>query len=240
MESSYNQVKNRIISMIRDGNLPDNRLYSEGELVDMLGASRATIREVLRSLEIEGIITKRHGVGTFVHPQVLNMPLRIDQAVDFSRMIEDMGYEFGMISYGEMKWVELKPDDLETYIRVRIGGINEKCLNFSRIYTAGGTPAALCSLYFPEKRLTKLPSGDVEYSNVDDFCKKYFSSKPDHSMIFLSAANADETISKALKIPVNTAVQVWDELLYDYKGELLGYSRISFTSVIPAFSMLRR
>ncbi|MCS1351617.1 FadR/GntR family transcriptional regulator [Mechercharimyces sp. CAU 1602] len=45
---------------------PGSRLPSERELAERLGSSRATVREVLRSLELLGIITTRRGEGTFL------------------------------------------------------------------------------------------------------------------------------------------------------------------------------
>jgi GntR family transcriptional regulator len=45
---------------------PGGQLPSEAELIDMLGVSRTTVREALRSLEESGIVLRRHGIGTFV------------------------------------------------------------------------------------------------------------------------------------------------------------------------------
>jgi GntR family transcriptional regulator len=48
---------------------PDEQLPSEEALTKMLGVSRSTVREALGQLETNGLIYKRHGIGTFVtHP----------------------------------------------------------------------------------------------------------------------------------------------------------------------------
>lgn len=44
---------------------PNQRLPSEAELCLQMGVGRSTIREAVRSLEKEGLLFKRHGVGTF-------------------------------------------------------------------------------------------------------------------------------------------------------------------------------
>ncbi|HHY62395.1 MAG TPA: GntR family transcriptional regulator, partial [Bacillota bacterium] len=55
------QLKNDIVR----GAFPDNRLPTEEELSQRFGVSRNTIREALSMLEMDGLITRRQGVGTF-------------------------------------------------------------------------------------------------------------------------------------------------------------------------------
>ncbi len=63
---------------IQDGEYkPGSQLPSEAELIAMLGVSRTTVREALRSLEQAGLVLRRQGVGTFVleHPLIYNFGL---------------------------------------------------------------------------------------------------------------------------------------------------------------------
>jgi DNA-binding FadR family transcriptional regulator len=48
-------------SIISNGMPAGNRLFSEGELVEQRGLSRATVREALRLLEADGLITVKRG-----------------------------------------------------------------------------------------------------------------------------------------------------------------------------------
>jgi len=54
---------------------PGSQLPTEAELVQLLGVSRTVVREALRLLEEDGLISRRHGVGTFVrkHPILKNL-----------------------------------------------------------------------------------------------------------------------------------------------------------------------
>lgn len=45
---------------------PGDKFYSENELTQQLGVSRSSIREAVRSLEVTGQVTVRHGKGIFI------------------------------------------------------------------------------------------------------------------------------------------------------------------------------
>ncbi len=66
-EPLYQQVKNFIADKIYTGELaPSDRVPSENELVRSFGVSRMTANRALTELTTEGLLTRIHGVGTFV------------------------------------------------------------------------------------------------------------------------------------------------------------------------------
>lgn len=66
-EAVSEQITERILSLIRDQQLkPGDKLPPERELASLMGASRATVREALRSLSMMNVIDLRHGSGTYV------------------------------------------------------------------------------------------------------------------------------------------------------------------------------
>ena len=63
------QTQQYLLDLIEHGTyVPGEKLPSEKELSVQLGISRSTLREALLNLEQEGVVLRRHGVGTFVAP----------------------------------------------------------------------------------------------------------------------------------------------------------------------------
>jgi DNA-binding FadR family transcriptional regulator len=60
-------VQERIVELIHDRELPPGApMPTEPQLMDLLGASRNSVREAVRALQALGIVEIRHGYGTFV------------------------------------------------------------------------------------------------------------------------------------------------------------------------------
>src|SRR6476646_4468866 len=63
----YEQVAERLAADIRSGALaPGERLPSERELARQLEVSRASVREAIGALQVQGVVETRPGAGTFV------------------------------------------------------------------------------------------------------------------------------------------------------------------------------
>jgi DNA-binding FadR family transcriptional regulator len=63
----YEQVAERLAADIRSGGYaPGERLPSERELARRLEVSRASVREAIGALQVQGVVETRPGAGTFV------------------------------------------------------------------------------------------------------------------------------------------------------------------------------
>jgi GntR family transcriptional regulator len=96
------QVKAHLLNYISQNQLKRNdQLPSEAAIAKTLGVSRNTLREAYISLENEGVIVRRHGIGTFVaHPPVIRDSL--NEFSPFAQLIQDSGYKpnFQTLSMG--------------------------------------------------------------------------------------------------------------------------------------------
>lgn len=63
----YLHARDRILNLTRREKLfPGDQLPSETALSQAIGVSRNTIRDALMSLERDGVVIRRHGIGTFI------------------------------------------------------------------------------------------------------------------------------------------------------------------------------
>lgn len=63
----YQSIVEQIVRLIREGKLrPGDRLPPERSLTEMLGVSRASLREALRAMEVIGLVEVRPGEGAFI------------------------------------------------------------------------------------------------------------------------------------------------------------------------------
>ena len=64
----YEDIVQQFSSLIRQGALkPGERLPSERVLAEQLQVSRSSVREAIRSLELQGLVISKRGSGTFIN-----------------------------------------------------------------------------------------------------------------------------------------------------------------------------
>jgi GntR family transcriptional regulator len=122
---------------------PGSQLPGEMELGSMLGVSRTVVREALRMLEEDGLITRRHGVGTFVrkHPILNNLSL------DFgtTEMISSAGMTPGTTMF-EIT-VNVAAGEVAEALSLEAG---QPVVTIERIRTADGRPVVYSLDCFPQ------------------------------------------------------------------------------------------
>jgi GntR family transcriptional regulator len=86
---------------IRQGRLsPGQRLPGENEFAEQLGVSRSTLREAVRMLLTQGVLERRHGVGTFVtNSTLLTIEEGLEALTSTTELIRQHGYEPGTAEF---------------------------------------------------------------------------------------------------------------------------------------------
>ena len=88
------QAKAKIRDYIMSLDLSEsNKLPREELFCRMIGVSRVTLRSALSELEIEGLVHRIHGKGTFVNMTRVNMRLSFNPVGRFSDLIAEAGFK---------------------------------------------------------------------------------------------------------------------------------------------------
>ncbi|MBL8095488.1 MAG: GntR family transcriptional regulator [Anaerolineales bacterium] len=131
---------------------PGAQLPAESELVLMLGVSRTVVRDALRLLEDEGLITRRHGKGTFVRSG------SILQNLNFNFGTTEMIRSANMLPGTARAAAQIAPatQDVATALNV---AIDTPVITIERIRTADQKPVVYSWDYIPQ---TLIGDADVD------------------------------------------------------------------------------
>lgn len=127
---------------------PGAQLPTEAELCQMLGVSRTVVREALRVLEENGLVIRRHGVGTFVrdHPILKNLNFNFG----ITEMIESAGLLPGTSHLAIRS--ESADEEMSEQLRVASGA---PLVTVERVRTADGRPVVYSLDTLPESLLKR-------------------------------------------------------------------------------------
>jgi DNA-binding GntR family transcriptional regulator len=122
---------------------PGSQLPTEGELGELLGVSRTVVREALRALEEEGLIARRHGVGTFVRNRPILKNLNFNFGI--TEMIVSAGRKPGTSHIAIHR--EAAAEEIASQLDVPAGS---EVITIERVRTADGKPVVYSLDTFPE------------------------------------------------------------------------------------------
>ncbi len=107
------QISENLRSELAAGTYPPgSRLPTEAELGSHFEVSRPTIRAAIRALETLGLVSTRHGVGTFV-TENQRVSAGLNRLESITESIRDMGKTPSMVYESRLKRPAL-PDEAET------------------------------------------------------------------------------------------------------------------------------
>ena len=212
-----NPVRTRLLMAMQDGIFAHSeRLPRESVLAEQLGISRTQLRDSLATLEREGFITRRHGVGTIINRHVLAVRTRMDIEVEFMDMIRQAGKEPG-VAFIAAECVACGADVAER-LKIEQG---EMVLKVCRLVTADGKPAIYCEDHVP-CGLIKRPSEEADFTRpIFDFLREFCRVEAYMDLTEIRPAVADAHLAQLLCVQEGAPLLYMDEVDYDSLAETL-------------------
>ncbi len=210
------------------------RLPSEPDLARQMGVSRATLREAMRTFEVQGLIRRRQGSGTFVVGQV---PV-IEAGLEVLESLETMAKRRGLrVSVSDLR-VETLPADAENARELGVAP-GTSLTRVRRVMREDSRPVAyladtLCTTTLSPEQLAP----DFKGSVLDYLLRRGDNLTVSKAAITAVAAPTD--VAKALQIQRGDVLLQFVSRLYRSDGTVLDYSWSYFIPGYFNFHVVRR
>ncbi|WP_295753099.1 GntR family transcriptional regulator [uncultured Oscillibacter sp.] len=229
-------IRAQLLASMRTGEYAHcERLPRESVLSVKLGISRTQLRDILASLEREGFITRRHGVGTIINRHVLDVQTRMDIEIEFLDMIRQNGFTPAVAF--TRAWDEAADEKTAAQLRLPVG---TPMLRVSRLCTADGRPAIYCEDVIEKALIQEDYTEEDLKMPIFHFLQRCCGVYPYLDLTDLRAVPADEKLAGILQLPVGSPLLYMEEVDYDIDGKPVFCSAEYFADGIFRHTVMRK
>lgn len=236
-DSLSTQALQYLTGLLEDGAYQaGEQLPSEADLAAQLGISRPTLREALLNLEQEGLVVRKHGVGTFV---TAGYESRLESGLERLESILELAARQEM---------QLTYDDLLVREEAAEPGLDDKLqiapgssvTKVQRVIQSEGRPVAYMVDLVPSAILPAAAIDRTFSGSVLDLLRKNHNTEIAQAVADIVALNADGSLAQRLAVEPGEAVLLLEEVLFDAAGRAIGCSRNYFLPDFFRFHVVRR
>jgi GntR family transcriptional regulator len=199
---------------------PGSQLPTEAELCEMLGVSRTVVREALRVLEDDGLVARRHGVGTFVrdHPILKNLNFNFG----ITEMIESAGLRPGTSHLA----VRAETADQEKAEQLHVD-VGTAVVTVERVRTADGRPVVYSLDTLPQALLQSVEFDPqlLLTQSIYSILQSSLGKVIEYGVARLLPVLAPDDVAEKLQLPPNALTLYIVQTDYSPNDEPLVYSR---------------
>ena len=230
-------VTQKILYEMQSGSYKEeSRLPPEVEIAAYLGVSRTIIRDSLASLEREGFISRRHGVGTIINRHVLSVVTRMDLEQEFLQMIEGTGRKasvpFLKVGYG------VAGEELAGKLKICP---TAEIIQVTRIVAADDEAVIICTDSIAKDLIDKEDYTEEDLRKpIFDFLDKYCNTQVYMDLTEVRAVGADDEAAGWFGIAPGAPVLFMDEVGYTFRGKPVLHSREFYKDQALQHMVLRK
>ncbi|MCK6627420.1 MAG: GntR family transcriptional regulator [Anaerolineae bacterium] len=204
------QAKSYIKQRILNEGFEAGRIPSETDLANELGVSRTTIRDALSRLELEGVIYRKQGAGTFVNEAGLQLKTRLEEIWAYEAMLEAHGYSPStrIISIEQQPATAAMAQDLNLPADAPV-------VTIQKLFLADEQPVILTINHLPVELITSpYTRADFNlpmYQFLPQFCQQHLA----YYLSEIVPLNASAELAEILHIQPHKALLCFDEIGYN-------------------------
>lgn len=205
----YAQVRDALRDLIEQGGLtPGEQLPGEPELCRLFDVSRTVIRQALRDIELEGIIVRRKGKGTFV----AEPKLREGLFQELTGFYADMANK-GFAPISQVLTQEVVPANRKVAVNLKVR-LGAPVIQIDRLRFVDGEPMVLVTTYLPEARCPGLISADLTRQSLYAYLHSAYGLELERGHRYLEAVPASDYESKLLQVKKGAPLIQLDSVSY--------------------------
>lgn len=212
---AYQRIQAEIRTVIEAGELRAGSLVpSERELARIHDVSLMTARHALASLEREGIVDRRRGVGTFVAAPKIHF----NKLMSYT---EQMGSR-GLTPVTKVLFAKVIDNEAEATARLSLPP-GSRVLKLERLRYAGGEPFALETCYLSAQQFSGLQSAPLQRESLFSTLQRDYQIELSYSDEEVDATAADPRTAELLGLPKHAPVLRIRQVIYSTKGVVILY-----------------
>jgi GntR family transcriptional regulator len=195
----YLQIKDDLAAALATGTYPpDSKLPSEAELAGRYGVTRMTVRRAVEGLVVDGLVSRRHGAGTFVLAQAeLSRPL--NRVTSFTEDMRAQGYEVEtrIVSREEIT----PPADVRSALHLDESALT---VRLERVRLVNGEPVAIQRSWVPLGRCPGLARDELVDGSLYVTFKSVYGIQIKKARQEITATVADQQQANLLRLPLRS------------------------------------
>lgn len=212
---AYQRIQSEIRKVIAAGELhPGDLVTSERELARVHDVSLMTARHALASLEREGVVERRRGVGTFVAAPKIHF----NKLMSYT---EQMGSR-SLRASSKILFAKIINDEEEATARLSLSP-KSGVLKLVRLRRAAGEPFALETCYLPAAQFSGLVAAPLQRESLFAILERDYKVELGYSDEEVDATAADRRTAVLLNVPKYEPLLRIRQVIYSTKGSIILY-----------------
>ena len=195
---AYQRIRGAIRNRIEAGQLhPGDAVASERELARIHQVSLMTARHALASLEREGVVERRRGIGTFV----ATPKIHFNKLTSYTEQMASRG----LSARSKVLYAGILTDEHEIAARLSLPA-GSPLIKVERVRHAADEPFALETCYLSEEEFKGLADAVVERSSLFSTLERDYGIELAYADEEIDATAADVRTAKLLAVPRGTSL----------------------------------
>lgn len=215
----HEQISDWLREQIEQGTYqPDEKLPSESQLGERFEVSRITVRRALQTLEGEGRIYRRQGLGSFVAETRVRQGL-----VRLTDFVEDMT-QAGLDASSRVLFFgnEEAGASVAAALAMEEG---QKVARLDRLRLGDGEPIAVDRTWLPLYYAQLLQNRDLTAETIYEVLESEYGIPVLRGRFRIEAVNADDEVAKHLDVPAGRAVLLIERISFSEGDKRVYFQR---------------